>query len=92
MSLLDSVKSVLFAETSDPGKVSQITWITPTHAAVTLHVPAAAYERYASRATLRAAQIKIPNAHKVHIIRHQYCIVREPSKSYYLVRAEIKTK
>lgn len=88
MGLLNSFKEIIFAETDDRGKVSQISWINDTTGAATLHVPAAAYERYPKRAALRAVQIKVPHATKIHIIRHQYCLVRDPLVSYYLVRVE----
>lgn len=88
MGILDTVKGAIFAETSDRGKVSQITWLTSTHGVATVHAPAAAYERFSKRATLRAIQIKVPHATRVHIIRHEYCKVRQSENCYYLVRAE----
>lgn len=93
MSILTTLKEVVFAETEDPGKVCQIAWNDErSGGAATLLVPQAAYNRYSTRACLRALRIKIPNAHRVTTVRKEHSTVKYPTIAYQLVRVEFTTK
>lgn len=86
-SVVDGAKELVFAETEDAGKVSQILWNKGTKTgAVTIHVPVAAYDRFAKRAALRAVRIKVPEALSVEILKIWPQVVRLPEGTYYLVR------
>lgn len=94
MSLINTLKEVVFKETADAGKVSIIMWDSPekTKGAASILVPVAAYDRAPHRAALRAINIKVPNARKVLSVKRADSIVRYPTANYYLVRAEFITK
>jgi hypothetical protein len=88
--VVDGAKELVFAETEDAGKVSQIFWSDEKSGLVTVHVPVAAYDRYAKRAALRAVRIKVPNAVSADILKVWPQVVRLPEGSYYLVRVFFK--
>lgn len=93
MSILDTIKEVVFKETSDPGKVALIIWgPTKTDGTASVLVPVAAYDRAAHRAALRAVKIKVPQAVRVTALKRENGIVKYPTANYYLVRAEFATK
>jgi hypothetical protein len=93
MAILDAIKSTLFAESADPGKVCQIVYKKgDSTGAATLLVPEAAYNRYARRACLRALKLKIPEATKITRIKSAHGTVKYPTIDYHLVRVEFTTK
>lgn len=92
MSILSTLKEVVFAETGDPGKVCQIMWRSKTSGVATLLVPQAAYDRFSSRACLRALKVKVPNASKIENIRSAHGEVKYPTTTYHLVRVDFNTK
>jgi hypothetical protein len=91
MSLTDTLKQLVFNETTDPGKVCQISWETTTEGFTSLLVPTGAYNRAKHRATLRAVRIKIPQATRVVIQNTVSTPVNYPGVTYYLVRAWFTT-
>jgi hypothetical protein len=93
MAILDAIKSTLFAETTDPGKVCQIVYKKgDPKGDATLLVPEAAYNRYARRACLRALRLKIPEAVRITSIKSAHGTVKYPTINYHLVRVEFTTK
>lgn len=89
MTILDTLKEVVFKETADAGKVCLITWNKDHNTGtVTVLVPTYAFNRASKRATLRAVKIKIPEATKVAILSVAPTAVNYPQASYYLVRAQ----
>lgn len=94
MSILDTIKEVVFKETADAGKVSIIMWNDSTQSSgmASLLIPVAAYDRAPYRAALRAINIKVPHAKKVLSLKAAESVVKYPTANYYLVRAEFITK
>lgn len=92
MRILDLAKEIVFKETSDPGKVALITWKTDKIGIASIFVPIEAYDRAPHRASLRAINIKLPNAKKVLAVKREPSVVRYPTANYYLVRAEFIVK
>ena len=91
MSIIDTLKEVVFNETADAGKVCLITWNKEHRTGfISVLVPTAAFNRAKGRATLRAVKIKIPSATQVNILSVSSSVVNYPSATYYLVRAEFK--
>lgn len=89
--LLKRVRKLVFAETDNKGKVSQIKWNDDQKSGVvSLHVPVAAYRRFARRAVLRATRIKIPKAKSVKIVKDLRKDVRLADGTYHLVQASFK--
>lgn len=88
MSILGTIKQVVFNETSDPGKVCLLSWDDSTSGYTSLLVPVAAFDRAKGRATLRALRVKVPGASSVHIQNVSKYQVNYPTASYYLVRAK----
>lgn len=94
MSIISTLKEVVFKETADAGKVSIIMWNDPEQSSGTasILVPVAAYDRAPYRAALRAITIKVPHAKKVLAVKSMPGVVKYPTANYYLVRAEFTTK
>jgi len=93
MAILEAIAGVLFAEGEDAGKVCQIIWHKDAKSgAATLLVPEAAYNRYSSRACLRALRIKVPTAKKVTGIKSAHGVVKYPTINYHLVRVDFITE
>jgi hypothetical protein len=93
MSIISTLKEVVFKETSDAGKVSIIMWNDEQqqYGTASILVPVAAYDRAPYRAALRAINIKIPYAKKVLAVKAMPGVVKYPTANYYLVRAEFVT-
>lgn len=89
MEILRAIKSMVFAETSDSGKVCQIKWLSNTEGVATLLVPIKAYDRFLKRAALRSVRIKVPGATKVIDTKQEKGMFNssQESSSYYLIRA-----
>jgi hypothetical protein len=94
MSIISTLKEVVFKETADAGKVSIIMWNDEQRQSGTasILVPVAAYDRSPYRAALRTINIKIPHAKKVLSLKSMPGIVKYPTANYYLIRAEFITK
>ena len=91
MSLISTLKEVVFKETDDAGKVCLISWNKEHRTGfISVLVPTAAFDRAKNRATLRAVKIKIPDATQVSIVSVSSSVVNYPQATYYLVRAEFK--
>lgn len=88
MSILGTIKQVVFNETGDPGKVCLLSWDDSTSGYTSLLVPVAAFDRAKNRATLRALRIKVPDASSVEIQSRSAYQVNYPGAAYYLVRAK----
>jgi hypothetical protein len=89
MGIVTAVKGIVFAETEDAGKVSQVVWnVDRSGGTATLLVPVSAYDRYSRRASLRALHIKVPKAKRVVSTKVEYGVVQTPNGNYYLVRAD----
>lgn len=88
--VVDGVKELVFAETEDAGKLSQILWTDDTSGTATIHAPIAAFDRFAKRAAMRALRIKVPGVASIEILKVWPQVVRLTEGTYYLVRVSFK--